>query len=216
MDYQKLYDELIAIRRINKPSGYVERHHILMRSLGGSDDDTNLVALTGREHWIAHLLLHKIHRRSETAHACNMMSMRCEERGIPYVKNSRMYESIRKECAKLTSVRMKSNQTGKGNSQHGTKWICNCDLMENKKILKDERLPIGWIVGRNKWKPKKKTKLKGPSFHQSIQKTKTLEKIQRIKKEYGDNPSHSLFKMIAETNDISVRTLYSYWNFMGV
>jgi hypothetical protein len=205
MDYRKLYDNLISLRQVNKPSGYVERHHIIMRSLGGSDEASNMIPLTGREHWIAHLLLHKIHRRSETVHACHMMAMRCEERGIPFIKNSRMYEKIRKECAKLTSARMKISQGGKGNSQHGTRWICNVDLKENKKISKENDIPFGWIVGRNKWKPKKKKPLKGPSFHQAIQKEKTLHKIQRIKAEYGDQPSHALFKQIAQANDISDR-----------
>ena len=211
-----MYEDLIAFRREHPATGYTERHHVIMRSMGGSDDSTNLVALTGREHWIAHLLLHKIHLQSETAHACHMMAMRCEERGIPFIKNSRMYEKIRKECAKLTSIRMKISQAGEGNSQHGTCWICNLDLKENKKISKADEIPTGWILGRNKWKPKKKKPLKGPSFHQAIQKEKTLQKIQRIKTEYGDKPSHALFKQIAQSNDISVRTLYSYWTLTGV
>jgi hypothetical protein len=151
MDYQKMYDDLINFRQEHPAQGYTERHHIIMRSMGGSNDDSNLVILTGREHWIAHLLLHKIYRRSETAHACNMMAMRCEERGIGYIKNSRMYEKIRKECAKLSSLRMQSLQAGKRNSQYGTRWICNIELKENKKISKQDAIPNGWISGRNKW-----------------------------------------------------------------
>ena len=37
--------------------GYVERHHIIPRSLGGTDDPSNIVALTAREHLVAHMLL---------------------------------------------------------------------------------------------------------------------------------------------------------------
>jgi len=148
MNYQAAYNRLITYRQEHPAQGYTERHHIIMRSMGGSDDSTNLVVLTGREHWIAHLLLHKIHRNSQTAHACHMMAMRCEERGIPYVRNSRMYEKIRKECAKLCSIRMKVSQSGKGNSQYGTHWICNTELQENKKISKDADIPTGWTLGR--------------------------------------------------------------------
>jgi hypothetical protein len=36
---------------------YVELHHIIPKSLGGSDEDNNLVCLTVREHCIAHLML---------------------------------------------------------------------------------------------------------------------------------------------------------------
>ena len=151
MDYKKIYNSLIKFRQEHIPKGYVERHHIVMRSMGGSDDSTNLVALTGREHWIAHLLLHKIHCNSQTVHACHMMAMRCEERGIPYVRNSRMYEKIRRECAKITSIRNKVTHVGSGNSQYGTRWICNLELHENKKISKEDDIPEGWVAGRNKW-----------------------------------------------------------------
>jgi hypothetical protein len=77
-----------------------------------------------------------------------MMAMRCEERGIPYVKNSRMYEWVRKEFVKCISL----NSKGEKNSQFNTQWICNIDLQENKKIQKDSNIPIGWIIGRNVWK----------------------------------------------------------------
>lgn len=158
MNYQAAYNRLISYRQEHPAQGYTERHHILMRSIGGSNDPTNLVVLTGREHWIAHLLLYKIHRNSHTAHACNMMAMRCEERDILYIRNSRMYERIREECAKLTSIRMKVLQLGEGNSQYGTRWICNTELQENKKILKEADIPEGWIYGRNKWQSVKKPK----------------------------------------------------------
>lgn len=156
MNHQKIYDNLIK-KRLRKPAvGYTEKHHILPRSLGGSDDPSNLVVLTGREHWIAHLLLYKIHKNQSMAHACHMMAMMCEERGIPQVRNSRMYEHIRKECAEYTSKRMKKHQKGKGNSQYGTQWICNIVLKENKKINKNEEILEGWVKGRNKWKEYKK------------------------------------------------------------
>jgi hypothetical protein len=156
VDYQRIYDELILSRKESVPNGYTENHHIIPSSLGGSDEKSNLVRLTGREHWIAHLLLHKIHRRSETAYACDMMAMRCEERGIPLIRNSKMYQAIRIECARYSSIRMAILQRGEDNSQFGTRWICNTILRENKKISKIDELPQGWILGRNKWKVKAK------------------------------------------------------------
>lgn len=39
------------------PSTYTEVHHVKPRSLGGSDDQVNLVRLTYREHLICHMLL---------------------------------------------------------------------------------------------------------------------------------------------------------------
>lgn len=38
---------------------YTEKHHIIPKSLGGTNDSENLVLLTGREHYVAHWLLTK-------------------------------------------------------------------------------------------------------------------------------------------------------------
>jgi hypothetical protein len=62
VNYFLAYQRLIAKAKERVcPNGYVERHHILPRALGGTDDSSNLVALTAREHFVAHVLLAKIH-----------------------------------------------------------------------------------------------------------------------------------------------------------
>ena len=63
MNYQKIYDALILKRRQNqlvKTKCYCETHHIIPKSLGGSNLQQNLVNLLPREHFIAHMLLAKI------------------------------------------------------------------------------------------------------------------------------------------------------------
>ena len=59
MDYQKIYWALIlkAQKRDNNLLLEVERHHIIPRSEGGSGKKSNIVELTLKEHWIAHMLL---------------------------------------------------------------------------------------------------------------------------------------------------------------
>ena len=146
MNYQKIYDQLVSHRQENPATGYTERHHILPKSLGGSDDPSNLVVLTGREHWVAHMLLHKIHRCLSTACACHRMTF-CK-RG--FIKNSRMFQYVREEHAKYASI-LGKQRVGKKNGSFGTMWICNVDLQENKKISKDDEIPDGWVKGRNKW-----------------------------------------------------------------
>lgn len=63
MNYQRIYNELIADRRANPPadSEYVEVHHILPRCMGGGDEPENLIPLRPEDHFFAHLLLAKIH-----------------------------------------------------------------------------------------------------------------------------------------------------------
>ena len=64
MNYQKLYDVFIAkkqARNKRKIPLFTHRHHIIPRSFGGPDDESNLVALTVLEHIYAHRLLAYIH-----------------------------------------------------------------------------------------------------------------------------------------------------------
>jgi len=59
--YTECYYNLVnnALNR-GKISGYTEKHHIIPRCMGGSDDKDNLVVFTAREHFIAHWLLTKM------------------------------------------------------------------------------------------------------------------------------------------------------------
>ena len=57
MNYSNIYTRLIERSRARKLEGYKERHHILPRCVGGTDDPSNLTYLTAKEHYFAHLLL---------------------------------------------------------------------------------------------------------------------------------------------------------------
>ena len=89
MDYQKIYDQLIgrAIHRLSI-SGYKETHHIVPKSMGGTDDQHNLVDLTAREHFIAHNCLARIYGGREW-YAVVRMAKQCQ------VTNSRLFEIAR-------------------------------------------------------------------------------------------------------------------------
>lgn len=67
MNYQRIYDEIInnaLIRGLdkNRLNGYYEKHHIIPKCLSGSNEKSNLVLLTGREHYLCHYLLWKIYK----------------------------------------------------------------------------------------------------------------------------------------------------------
>jgi len=61
MNYQKIYDTLVRRGQNRILEGYSEKHHIVPRCLGGTDEATNLVSLTPEEHYLCHLLLVKIY-----------------------------------------------------------------------------------------------------------------------------------------------------------
>ncbi len=149
MNYQKIYNDLIAKRKeFPYIDGYSERHHILPRSLGGSDDKDNLVQLSAKEHYIAHLLLCKIYENDKSkfykiVKAFVMMSASPNGDNSRYF-NSNTYKLYKEEFSKA----MSESQMGCGNSQYGTQWIYNNDLRESKKIPKSEKIPEGWLKGR--------------------------------------------------------------------
>jgi hypothetical protein len=65
MNYHNIYNKLIHKARERTLCGYTEQHHIVPKSLGGSNETENLVHLSAREHYIAHRLLVKIYKDSE-------------------------------------------------------------------------------------------------------------------------------------------------------
>jgi len=75
MNYKKIYDQLVdrarQEARIKSKQTYYEIHHIKPRSLGGTGKNhewkhhLNLVLLTAKEHFIAHLLLCEIYPDNE-------------------------------------------------------------------------------------------------------------------------------------------------------
>ena len=60
MNYKKHYDLLIERSKNRVLEGYVEKHHIIPKCLGGTDDKENLAILTPEEHFLAHQLLIKL------------------------------------------------------------------------------------------------------------------------------------------------------------
>jgi len=148
MDYKRIYEELIEYRKSNPITvGYREKHHIIPRSLGGTDDIQNLVSLTGREHYIAHLLLARFHKCIKMTYALWMMQLKASKTcDRPCIRNGRMYEWARNEFIKYISANARITSMGERNSQHHTRWITNG--IDNLKISKNEYIPNQWYIGR--------------------------------------------------------------------
>lgn len=60
MNYKAIHDRIIERARTRQLTGYCERHHVIPRCLGGSDEKENIVKLTPEEHYVVHQLLVKI------------------------------------------------------------------------------------------------------------------------------------------------------------
>ena len=75
MNYERIYESIVARGKERVTvEGYSERHHIIPRCLGGSDDEENLVTLTAEEHYVVHQLLVKMHPQEASLwYAATMM-----------------------------------------------------------------------------------------------------------------------------------------------
>ena len=114
--YAKRYEKFIKhIEMLNLTRDlsnfYTEKHHIIPTSLGGSNCKTNLVRLTYREHYIAHIMLYYAYRNWQMANAIIFMSDNKKH------KNSKVYEIHRKK-AKNTFAEYKRNNSTKGIKKH--------------------------------------------------------------------------------------------------
>jgi len=119
--YSRWYENLIE-KAISRETvlGYKETHHTIPKSWGGSNTKDNLVHLTAREHYIAHLLLWKMdvpkkHHVQMMYAFTAMTRMRYNNRS--YKINSRVFEAIRIEH----SNHMKEKCKGRGNPNFGNK-----------------------------------------------------------------------------------------------
>lgn len=96
--YSNWYSEFIDQRRHRTlpKNTYVEKHHILPRSLGGTDEDSNLIALTAKEHFFAHLLLSKMFKNSSSYKMSSaLIAMQMNSTGKRHARTSRQYMLIR-------------------------------------------------------------------------------------------------------------------------
>jgi hypothetical protein len=151
MDHKRIYNEIINRRKVLTPNGYIERHHIIPKCIGGLDDKSNIVSLTAREHYICHLLLAKIYPCQKTLYALWMMQCGAKQHKRPNIRNGKMYEWARKKFAEYIGPISSKANSGKNNPMSKRRWISHIENRECKTILKNEVLPEGWVYGKKTW-----------------------------------------------------------------
>lgn len=111
MNYKKHYDLLIERSKNRVLEGYVEKHHIVPRCLGGTDDKENLAMLTPEEHFLAHQLLIRLNpgHRGLIYAAQMMTSHHTKSR-----TNNKLFGWIRRRMALSMSEQTKTRLKEKG------------------------------------------------------------------------------------------------------
>ena len=102
MKYDLIYKRLIGkgLRENYCSDVYYEKHHIIPRCLGGTDDSYNIVNLTPEQHFVAHQLLVKIFPgKPGLIYAAHMMG----SRNTRSKRNNKSYGWLKRKFAKTMS-----------------------------------------------------------------------------------------------------------------
>lgn len=135
--YQRWYNSLIGRARNRVIDGYFEKHHVVPRSLGGTDDESNLVKLTAREHVIAHMLLPRF--VDEPKKMWYALWCMVNTNGIRV--NSRLYEQARVEGHQqlvASAEWLKSVNKAATKRKHNPTWRKNKALANQKQAQDPE------------------------------------------------------------------------------
>jgi hypothetical protein len=103
--YTKCYFNIItrAKSRTLSEDVYTEKHHIIPKSLDGSNNKSNLAILTAREHFICHLLLPKmvtgVYKRNMTFALWSMLTRDHSKNKSRYKLNSHQYQKLKEQFA---------------------------------------------------------------------------------------------------------------------
>jgi hypothetical protein len=148
--YTTWYHNIIAnaSKRINQ-SGYFEKHHIIPKSLGGSNDPNNLVYLTAKEHFVCHRLLVKMTTgKSKRSMAYAAWQMTLLDKRCRYKPSSRTYAILKKQLSESSkgipmSEEHKAKMRKPKTEEHKQK-LRAPKTEEHKKALSMSRLGKSW------------------------------------------------------------------------
>lgn len=137
MNYQAIYDRIVARGKERLIEGYKERHHIIPRCMGGSDEPDNLVDLTPEEHYVCHQLLVKIHPDiGKLVYAAMMMSCYSPHQQSRY--NNKRYGWLKRKLKRtIYSYNCKRCKT-EFQSIFRNRAFCSFECSTNFKIEKKE------------------------------------------------------------------------------
>lgn len=109
--YTHVYFSIIERAKTRILTSYFESHHIIPKSLGGTNNKNNLVKLTAREHFICHRLLTKMvisENKSKMSYALWIMLKGNNTQKRDFKISSRTYSKIKEDYAEC----VRNSKTG--------------------------------------------------------------------------------------------------------
>jgi len=163
--YTGIYYKIIERAKLRNIVGYVEKHHIIPRSLGGTNKKDNIVSLTAREHFICHWLLTKMvnstKHKYQMWNAFSCMLYRENNNQSRYKISSRTFENIKRNNSHLKSILWSGESNpmyGKTHTDDSKQKISNTHKGREKSI--EERKAISQALSEKPKSKKHKQSLK--------------------------------------------------------
>ncbi len=154
MNYNLIHDKIInkaiSLNRVKCPDFYYEKHHILPKCLGGSNEKNNLVLLTAKEHYLIHRLLTFIYPNNKSLFFAfwNMINRKSENQNR-YIISSKLYNETKHQLRiiksnqwKLNNPNKNRNVTGANNPMYGTSRSAERNPFFKKVHTLESRLKI--------------------------------------------------------------------------
>jgi hypothetical protein len=135
MNYQRIYNQIINQAKNRKLEGYKEKHHIVPKCLGGSNDKENLVELTAREHFLCHRLLCEIYPNNDKLwYALFLMAIGKNRHKVNdlYIMSSRTYEQLRLKFIDTAKKKKISDSQKEKISKSNSKKVIQYDFQGNQ------------------------------------------------------------------------------------
>lgn len=174
--YTKWYYDIIY----NTKSGnnnYCELHHIIPRSLGGSNKPANIIKLTAREHFVCHWLLSKMLEGQNKEKMIYALRLMCKRKLHNEKVTSRVYENTKQ----LHAVAMSKRHKGK--------------KLTDEQLSQLETARKGW-VRTPEYRAKLSEKLRGRTYSDEAKKRMS----ESAKKRKRDPHSEETKRKIAASN----------------
>lgn len=150
--YTKCYYSIInaAKKRIMDKSVYVEKHHIIPKSIGGDNHSKNIVILTAKEHFICHLLLTKMvegENRTKMIYAIWRMTVPGRKTQCRHKVSANTYATIKKQRSEFLKSRTGEShpnygrKTGRVSSDFTPEWKANLSKSATGRVSSTKGIP---------------------------------------------------------------------------
>jgi hypothetical protein len=97
MNYKRIYDQIISRAKARTHiHEYIERHHIVPRCLGGSDEPYNIAYVTPEEHFVCHLLLAKLNPSHRGLLAATVLLSNLNTSQVPGRAKNKLYGWVKR------------------------------------------------------------------------------------------------------------------------